>query len=311
MRRTIAITAFCLLGLSAVQAQSAPRADDPCAAGGAVEGSSLTVHYLANEGVMVEAGDRKVLVDALFGDGIAGYAAVPERLRAGLESGSGKWDGVDLLLATHYHGDHFDPEAVGRYLASEPETLFVSTPQAVDRLRRTLGPSSDLLDRSRAALPAEGETDAIDRGGVAVEVLHLHHGRDRRPPVENLGFVVTIDNLSFLHFGDTEAKLEEFEPYLELLEGTDVALLPFWFLASEWRAAMVRDRIRPRAIVVLHLPSPDAGPGYFGRWGSYDALLSTIRAAFPEAIVPAAAGDRWELPAPCPPSGVDEATGVN
>jgi len=89
---------------------------------------------------------------------------------------------------------------------------------------------------------------------------------------------------SLIH--DTEAKMEDLEPYSALLAEPDVALLPFWFLASEWRMQWVRERLRPRRIVVAHMPTPQAPTSYFARWQSYEALRTLIETGFPEAWLP-------------------------
>lgn len=268
--------------------------------------TELEVRYLANEGFLVEAWGRRVLVDGLFGTGISGYDAVPPEVRSQLERGAGSWGNIQVAIATHHHGDHFDPESVIRFLEANPEAVFVSTPQAVERLTRRLTRGateqskssnverSELLARVRAVLPAEGAVERMEFDGIELVVLNLHHGR-RDPPVENLGLVITIGDRSFIHFGDTEARLDEFEPYLDLLRDTDLALLPFWFLSSEWRARMVRDLIQPRWIVVAHMPTPEAGDSYFGRWQSYDNLVRSIRSAFPEARFPARTGESYRF----------------
>lgn len=261
---------------------------------------AIEVRYLANEGFLIEAGGRRVLVDGLFGEGLDGYPAVPAAMRAELERGLGEWAGIEVALATHFHGDHFDPAAVGRFLEANPQAVFVSTPQAIARLNAALATQGAVSGTSRLALltrirqpfPEEGAVQTLEIDGIRIEALNLHHGR-RTPPVENLGFVVTLAGKRFLHFGDTEAKLEDFEPYLDLLAEVDLAILPFWFLSSEWRAEMVRERIRPQAIVVGHLPSPSAPASYFGRWRSHDELVRLIAASFPSARIPRATGDAF------------------
>lgn len=275
------------------------------AAGAAAEpalaGATPRVWYLGNEGFLVEAAGRRILIDALFGDGIPGYAAVPEPLRSQLERGAGDWGGVELALATHHHADHFDPAAVTRFLEANPEAVFVSTPQAVARLRALHPAGAALLDRCRAVLPAPGASERLAIAGVDIDVLNLHHGGGT-PPVENLGLVVRLGGSRLLHFGDTEAEMEDFAPYLDLLEGTDVALLPFWFLSSEWRADLVRERLRPRWIVIAHTPLPTAPATHFARWESYDDLVAVMRRAFPEAILPQTPGEALALGAtPRPP----------
>jgi L-ascorbate metabolism protein UlaG (beta-lactamase superfamily) len=256
--------------------------------------AELGVRYLANEGFLVEGAGKRVLVDGLFGTGVTGYPVAPTRLREELESGTGEWGDIQVALATHYHPDHFHPDSVARFLAANPEAVFLSTPQATGRLRRSHPEATGLLARARAVLPAKGTVERLEIRGIGIEVLNLHHGR-RSPPVENLGFVVTLGRKRFIHFGDTEAKMQDFEPYLELLRNPDLALLPFWFLSSEWRAGMVRDLIRPRWIVVAHMPLETASPSHFGRWRSYDNLVRVIETAFPKARFPRDSGESYRF----------------
>lgn len=251
----------------------------------------LEVRYVANEGFLVDGAGKRVLIDGLVGE-ISGYVGLPEEIRGPLEEGTGEWRGVDVAIASHHHPDHFDADSVVRFLEANPQATFVSTRQAVALVESAARDTAHLLARVRAVLPAEGEVERIEVEGIEIELLNLHHGR-RSPPVENLGIVVSVGGLRFLHFGDTEAKMETFEPYLDTLRGTDLALLPFWFLSSEWRAEMVRDEIRPRWMVVGHMPTPDAPAGRFARWRSYENLVSVIEAAFPAARFPGEPGERY------------------
>ena len=272
-----------------------PPSPAPAAVAAEPAPGTFIVRYLANEGFLVEAAGQRVLIDGLFGPGIAGYPVVPPETRTEIEQGTGDWGGVQVALATHFHGDHFDAEAVRRFLTANPEATFVSTPQALELLADAGFDPERHPGRTRALLPAVGATESLRFGEIEIEVLNLHHGR-RQPPVENLGFVVRFGGMSLLHLGDTEAKMEDFEPYLAQLEGVDLAILPFWFLASEWRAEMVREQIKPRWVIAAHTPTTTAG-SHFGRWGSYDNLIQVMRDAFPEAKIPRTTGDSYDLTA--------------
>lgn len=264
------------------------------------ETGSLVVYYVGNEGFVVENAGRRVLIDGLIGV-LDGYIPVPGEIKSQLETGEGDWGGIDVAAASHYHRDHFNPGSVARFLLANPRAEFVSTPQAriafEEHLSEDPASRERLLERFHAALPAEGETLRLGFGGITIDVLNLHHGR-RTPPVENLGLLVTLGNVRFLHFGDTEAKMEHFEPYLPLLADTDLALLPFWFLSSEWRAEMVRERIRPRWVIAGHMPTRRAGPNFFGRWENHANLVATMRAAFPDALIPDRPGAVYRLSEP-------------
>ena len=108
--------------------------------------AQVEVTYLGNEGFLLTAGETRVLVDALYGDGIPGYPAVPRDVRRELEAGRGRFAGVDLVLASHAHADHFDPAAVARHLRANPAALFLSTREAVAAVRDELGEHSAAHD---------------------------------------------------------------------------------------------------------------------------------------------------------------------
>ncbi len=246
--------------------------------------AQVTVTHLANEGFLLEGGGKKVLIDALF-DGIDGYQRVSRVLAEKLNSASEPFDKIDLVLATHVHDDHFSPEPVRLHLQANPHAIFLSTPQAVDKLSRS-GGSGFPPGRVLAVHPAEGEGETRELNGVQIEILNLHHGRDRKPPVQNLGFIIHLGGRRILHVGDTEASADEIsELHLEQ-DPVDVALLPGWFLTptASWRR-VVRVAIRPKAIGAMHLAEEGAPAGYFGRDRTLQNRVESIQREFPAAVV--------------------------
>lgn len=51
-------------------------------------------------------------------------------------------------------------------------------------------------------------------------------------PPQNLGHVVTIGGKTFLHVGDTEGRIADFEPFRLADAQIDVAILPAWMLTE-------------------------------------------------------------------------------
>ena len=270
--RVVAILAAALL-LTALAAS----ASDP---------GGVRATYLANEGFLLESGEHKVLVDALFGDGLKEYPKVPVDLRRELESASGRFAGVDVVLATHMHRDHFDADAVARFLRAAPEARFVSTRQSVEAL---LEVAPSLKGRAHGYWPDEGEQAELKLGAVNLTVLRLHHGRERRPEIENLGFVVRLGGLRLLHIGDTEAVEADFEPYADVLKGVDVAFLPSWFYVASAHKPIVADLGHSR-LVAMHLGAETAPSDYFYPVKSRDGLVHHLETTYSGIWVPTAAG---------------------
>ena len=91
---------------------------------------ALTLTYLGCEGVLVRSDAGSVLIDGLYGEEAAPFGVPPEPVLEKLRDARPPFDRVDVILATHFHGDPFDPVAVARHLRANPNSHFVSTIQA-------------------------------------------------------------------------------------------------------------------------------------------------------------------------------------
>ncbi len=255
---------------------AAPSAESPVAA------ATLEVTYVANEGFLISSAGRKLLIDALFRKGVEGYATPSPGVRENLERARSPFDGVDLILATHYHADHFDAESVAAHLERNPQALFFSTNQAVDKLKAT-GKFAAFKDRVTALLPKEGERFKRTHRGLHAQFLNIHHGRGT--PTENLGFLVELDGKKLLHIGDSAAEAEVFQKYELVKDGIDVAFLPYWYFFDDgWKKA-VGEQIQPRHIVLMHIPPDvDAFDSEVKKQGGWRKVWARIKTEFPNAV---------------------------
>ena len=131
----------------------------------------LQVTYIGNEGFLISGGGKKVLIDALYREGVRGYVVVPPERRKKTENAQPPFDNVDLILATHYHADHFDPGAVGTHLLNNPKGIFVSTNQAVDQLEMEFADFSKIKERVKAITPKEGERTKITPNSIKKAIV--------------------------------------------------------------------------------------------------------------------------------------------
>jgi L-ascorbate metabolism protein UlaG (beta-lactamase superfamily) len=129
-------------------------------------------------------------------------------------------------------------------------------------------------------LPPEGERFAGGHPNLDVQLLNLHHGRSQ--PTENLAVLVEIAGKRVLHIGDSEAEAAVFEKYGLAQDEIEVAFLPFWYLLDENHKRTVRELIKPRRIVVMHIEEDS----FLNRMrsGSWSKKWQQIRAEFPTAV---------------------------
>jgi L-ascorbate metabolism protein UlaG (beta-lactamase superfamily) len=212
------------------------------------------VKYIANSGMLVAVSGRRFLIDAPIRDGIPPYATSSTAERTLLEAARAPYEDVDAILITHWHEDHFSPEAVAAHLSGSAQTILISSPEVVDRVRR-VAPELPAL-RVRAVLPAPGRSEQVDVGGIPVHVLRIRHNQARRLPEQHVGFLIG-GPAPVLHVGDADPAVDNFA-LLKSLPRVDLAFLPFWYVAEESNRRLVADSIRPRRIVAMHVPPGDA-----------------------------------------------------
>jgi L-ascorbate metabolism protein UlaG (beta-lactamase superfamily) len=195
--------------------------------------------------LLVETGSARILID-------------PGNFSRGLDS----VDGVDLVVLTHQHADHADPDQLrtvltnspGAQVTAEAQTAAAITDQTAGEISPEPLTSGQTLDVGAAQLITVGEMHAFNH--------------DQVPQVGNLGVVVTApDEPRLFHPGDAY----DAEP-----GQVDVLALP---VSAPWCA--VRDtldfvrRIGPATAIPIHdaLLSP-AGRGMYlmhtGKFGGDD-----------------------------------------
>lgn len=137
--------------------------------------------------------------------------------------------GVDVIVFTHRHRDHFDPEIL-KSILSLRAAVILSHEEIGEKLKESGIPHT---------LITTGETKTI--GGFTIEAIEAPHGPSWKMPPYNLGF--KIDNI-FFHPGDC-VSLENVE--------TRVLALPIfgsWMRFPE--AVSFAKRVKPKYVVPIH-----------------------------------------------------------
>ena len=224
-----------------------------------VKHAALTITYIANEGVLIAAGDRHVLIDGLHRPYYPDYAVLPPDQREQIETAQPPYDEIDVILVSHVHRDHFHAEAVGRHLQHNPGATLIASQQVADSVARDYDGFEAVQGRIQTVQPAWKERIAVRAGGIEIDVLGLRHGSARFRWIQNLGHVVTLGGKKLLHIGDADVSVENFEAFDLAEESIDIAFIPYWFLESRTGRAIVRDVIKPDRVITVHIPPNDGG----------------------------------------------------
>lgn len=215
--------------------------------------SLLTLTYVANMGVLVGSGDIKVLIDALFDRPNPDYRApTPETLDK-IMKGEAPFDGVDLVLVTHDHPDHFDAGLAVRFLEARSEPVLVAPQDAVEAMRRAAADWPRIEPRVVPVGLKVGEKRSLDVKGIPVMACRTLHSGDRDSPM-NLMYLFEIDGRRVWHEGDPNGRCEIFEAFGLKDARLDLAVVHFWYPLEPNCARFLQEDLKAGHIAIGHLP---------------------------------------------------------
>lgn len=249
----------------------------------AVDSGEVSVTYIGNAGFMVTTGNKKILIDAIF-KGYKGYYQSPDSIQGKIRLGQPPFDGVDLLLATHYHGDHYDNGLVREYLTNNPKALLASTSQ----VRETL---ADFPNRVITFSPSKGKTDCKELQGINIEAIYLPHGATEAGQREllNYGFIVSVNGVKIVHTGDIDIQqfsFDEFRAYQLPEKKIDIAFVQHFYLTNDsTERKFVHEGIGSRFIIPSH---------YHYTTPPLDTAL--VHGNYPDAVVFKEELQKWVMP---------------
>ncbi len=153
---------------------------------------------------------------------------------------------ADIVLITHEHRDHLDPDALSKIVASQTEVII------------NAGSASQLEDAT-----VMGHGESLNIRGVEIEAVPAYNIEHKRPngepfhpPGVGNGYILTFDGLRVYIAGDTEGT-----PEMRALEEIDVAFLPMnlpYTMTPEQVAEAAR-AFKPRILYPYHFGDTDTG----------------------------------------------------
>jgi len=231
------------------------------------ESDQTKIVYIANEGYLIEIGDKKILIDAL-------HTGVSSELMTKMTSAEPPFDKVDIILATQSHADHFSPELVAKHMDKNKKAVFISNDEAASHVRAYIYDFASAAERIKAVFPMDGEKIKESHMGVNIEAMSLPLSRDSY--ITNLGFLVKVGRKKFLHMGDSAGQLEYLQNYKLSKEKIDVAFVPYWYFTNPDLHSAVKEGIKAKHVV----------PMLYGlQEGSKERILKTLKSEFPQAIL--------------------------
>jgi L-ascorbate metabolism protein UlaG (beta-lactamase superfamily) len=216
--------------------------------------ADVTITRLANEGVILDDGVTRVMIDGMVVEPYALYGGLPPSLEAQFRDANGVFSNVDVALASHQHHDHNQPEFACLFMRQSSETDLYTGTQVLDLMRERCRPFVTSSPRVRVIDPQYGTPALITQDTVEIKAFPLSHGTGKYARLQNYGHLVNIGGLLILHIGDAAMDPADFETAgLENVR-LNVALVPFWFFQPGPGMAVVERFMKAPHMLAVHIP---------------------------------------------------------
>jgi L-ascorbate metabolism protein UlaG (beta-lactamase superfamily) len=209
-----------------------------------------TIIHVQNDGYLISAGGVKILIDGLFI--LDRNPPGPERLTA-MREALPPFNDLDLILITHDHNDHFEPDLVGEHLLHDPEAMVVTTEVTAEYLASWFEEADAFEERVVGLHLETGQSQTLEVAGIELEVYYFSHGD---PSVPNFGFLFTLDGTTFFHTGDIVADdvpLTEVRQFGLFERGIDIGFIPHFYLWQDEYDGYIESAFGPEFIIPMHV----------------------------------------------------------
>lgn len=163
---------------------------------------------------------------------------------------------LDVIIATHFHRDHFDIDAMPQLMANGKTKLFCAydCQEDVERLG---------IDQSRTTFVKPG--DKVECAEFIIDFIHSDHGAGA--PLE-VAPIVSVDGKHILETGDTSLHLDWKDEYLKA-GALDVLIAPIngaYGNLNEQENVDLTAALKPQLAVPCHFGMFASHGGHPGLW---------------------------------------------
>lgn len=215
---------------------------------------NIEIQYLANEGIKISSKDGEVFIDALFDNEFEAFDFLSvDTLKQIINQGKALRHSISL--ATHLHGDHFNPGLTGEYLLSNPKSSFVAPQQTITDFKKRFSGFAEVAERVKPVNIELHQQEALHLDWVKITIIRLAHmGDSPWKEAENLAYLVELQGKKVLHVGDALLDEENLKALGVSKLNIDAVVLPLGQMMPKEQLTLINKYINTTQILAAHIP---------------------------------------------------------
>ncbi len=218
----------------------------------------MKLTYICNQGVLLEENGAKLLIDAPTRpesyEPKHRYLCTTQTQNRALEMGVAPFDGLEAMLFTHTHGDHFWDEAVAERLSRDARVhacVPYSETEFLSALQTAAFENLHWLHPDSMGMPRE-----FVFGPFRVTAFPTRHIGSMFAGEVHFAYLVSCGEQRVFHAGDTIPNEALYARLALAGSAVTLAVLPFTYVSLPSGVKVTSELIRPKRIAAVHFPCP-------------------------------------------------------
>jgi L-ascorbate metabolism protein UlaG (beta-lactamase superfamily) len=216
--------------------------------------ADIVITQLANEGVIIEGGQTRIMIDGMVVETYSIYGGLPAAAIPDFRAAGGAFADIDLALVSHRHHDHNQPRFACEFMQASSDTRLETSAQVLGLMREKCREFVTTSPRIKKIDPQYGAHHVITKSDARVTVFPLSHGTRKYARIQNYGHLVEVGGIALLHIGDAAMNAADFERAGLDEQRVDVALIPFWFFQPGPGAEVIETYMDAALKIAVHIP---------------------------------------------------------
>ncbi len=205
-------------------------------------------------GTLINFNNKNILIDSIISPNILPYPTVNKDILMNMVQKNTPFESIDLILITHEHKEHFQPDLVCQILSACLEATLIAPKAVIAEMRKSKYFKKRFITQLISIDLDDNKSIDLSIKNIKMIITRLmHDDQSKYKHVQNIAFLIYLGEHRILHVGDSLPDISIFRESELINKDVTCLIVPFIFLITESGVEVISS-INPRYLLATHFP---------------------------------------------------------
>jgi L-ascorbate metabolism protein UlaG (beta-lactamase superfamily) len=210
--------------------------------------------YTSCMGTLINYNNKNILIDSIISPNILPYPTVDKDILMNIVKKKPPFSSIDLILITHEHKEHFQPDLVCQILSACSEATLIAPKAVIADMRKSKYFKKRFITQLISIDLDHNKSIDLSIKNIRLIITRLmHDDQNKYKYIQNITFLLYLGEHRILHVGDSLPDVAIFRESELINKDITCLIVPFIFLITESGVEAISS-INPRYLLATHFP---------------------------------------------------------